>query len=127
MISCPVSLPCPWNKVLLKSFLDSSFCPWPLDLAMVPRMIVTPPEQSSSHGHCAGHIDCSAQIHQEGCLPGAGSLSLLQQIFLTQEWNWGLLHCRQILYQLSHQGSHIHTCIRIYIHTYVHTYVHTYM
>ena len=36
---------------------------------------------------------------------GVGSLSLLQQIFLTQESNWGLLHCRQILYQLSYQGS----------------------
>ena len=30
-----------------------------------------------------------------------GSLSLLQRIFRTQESNWGLLHCRQILYQLS--------------------------
>ena len=27
-----------------------------------------------------------------------GSLSLLQGIFLTQELNWGLLHCRQILH-----------------------------
>ena len=36
---------------------------------------------------------------------GVGSLSLLQRIFLTQEVNWSLLHCRQILYQLSHQGS----------------------
>ena len=34
-----------------------------------------------------------------------GSLSLLQQIFLTQESNQGLLHWRQILYQLSYQGS----------------------
>ena len=34
-----------------------------------------------------------------------GSLSLLQWIFPTQELNWGLLHCRQILYQLSYQGS----------------------
>ena len=33
---------------------------------------------------------------------GVGSLSLLQGIFLTQELNWGLLHCRQILYQLSY-------------------------
>ena len=33
---------------------------------------------------------------------GVGSLSLLQQIFLTQESNWGLLHCRQIVYQLNH-------------------------
>ena len=36
---------------------------------------------------------------------GVGSLSLLQQIFPTQESNRGLLHCRQILYQLSYEGS----------------------
>ena len=35
---------------------------------------------------------------------GVGSLSLLQRIFLTQELNQGLLHCRQFLYQLSYQG-----------------------
>ena len=34
-----------------------------------------------------------------------GSLSLLQWIFLTQESNWGLLHCGWILYQLSYRGS----------------------
>ena len=33
-----------------------------------------------------------------------GSLSFLQGIFPTQELNLGLLHCRQILYQLSQQG-----------------------
>ena len=27
---------------------------------------------------------------------GVGSLSFLQGIFPTQEWNWSLLHCRQI-------------------------------
>ena len=36
---------------------------------------------------------------------GVGSLSLLQEIFPTQGLNPGLLHCRQILYQLSHRGS----------------------
>ena len=36
---------------------------------------------------------------------GVGSLSLLQGIFLAQGSNPGLLHCRQILYQLSHKGS----------------------
>ena len=36
---------------------------------------------------------------------GGGNLSLLQWIFPTQELNQGLLHCRQILYQLSYQGS----------------------
>ena len=35
---------------------------------------------------------------------GVVGLSLLQQIFLTQELNWVLLHCRRILYQLSYQG-----------------------
>ena len=36
---------------------------------------------------------------------GVGSLSVLQEIFPTQGWNPSLLHCRRILYQLSHQGS----------------------
>ena len=36
-----------------------------------------------------------------------GSLSLLQGIFRTQELNWGLLHCRWILYQLSYQVNPI--------------------
>ena len=36
---------------------------------------------------------------------GVGSLSLLQQVFPTQESIRGLLHHRQILYQLSYGGS----------------------
>ena len=36
---------------------------------------------------------------------GVGSLSLLQRIFPTQEWNQDLLHHRRILYQLSYEGS----------------------
>ena len=35
---------------------------------------------------------------------GVGSPSLLQGIFLTQELNQGLLHCRRILYQQSYQA-----------------------
>ena len=42
-------------------------------------------------------------------LPGqntaVGSLSLLQGTCPNQRLNLGLLHCRQILYQLSHKGS----------------------
>jgi len=34
-----------------------------------------------------------------------GSLSLLKGNFPTQDSNWGLLHCRRILYHLSYQGS----------------------
>ena len=36
---------------------------------------------------------------------GVGSLCLLQGIFPTQGLNPSLLHCGQILYQLSHKGS----------------------
>ena len=42
---------------------------------------------------------------------GVGSHFLLQGIFLTQGSNLGLLHCRQILYRLSHQGSRYVYCI----------------
>ena len=38
---------------------------------------------------------------------GVGCHSLLQGIFPTQGLNSNLLHCRQILYCLSHQGSPI--------------------
>ena len=34
-----------------------------------------------------------------------GCHALLQGIFLTQELNLALLHCRQIIYRVSHQGS----------------------
>ena len=36
---------------------------------------------------------------------GVGTLSLLQEIFPTHGLNLGLLHCRQILYHLSHQEN----------------------
>ena len=45
---------------------------------------------------------------------GVDSHSLLQRIFPTPGSNPGLLHCRQILYQLSHKGSlerELGTCI----------------
>ena len=40
-------------------------------------------------------------------ITGVGSHTLLQDIFLTQGSNWSLLHCRQILYQLSQHRSPI--------------------
>ena len=44
-------------------------------------------------------------ILQARILDGVGSLSLLQGIFSTQESNPGLLHFRQMIYQLSYEGS----------------------
>ena len=48
-----------------------------------------------------------------GQTTGVGSCSLLQGIFPTQGSNPGLLHCRQILYQLSYQGSPTHTLYQL--------------
>ena len=44
--------------------------------------------------------------------PGVGGHSLLQGIFPTQGSNPSLLHCRQILYRLSHQRRLL-PCIRV--------------
>ena len=53
-----------------------------------------------------------------------GSLSLLQGILPAQESNWGLLHGRWILYQLSYQGS---PCMPIYIYIHIHKYIYIYI
>ena len=44
-------------------------------------------------------------MNSPGQNTGVDSCSLLQGIFATQGWNPGLLHYRQILYQLSYMGS----------------------
>ena len=55
-------------------------------------------------------MDCSppgSSVHgvSPGKKTGVGCHALLQGVFPTQGLNPGLLHCRQILYQLSYQGS----------------------
>ena len=55
---------------------------------------------------------------------GVGNLSLLQRIFPTQGSNPGLLHCRWVLYQLSHQGSPSFVYIYMHTHTHTHTHIH---
>ena len=49
------------------------------------------------------------RLHSPWNSPGQNtevdSLSLLREIFPTQGSNWGLPHCRQIIYQLSHKGK----------------------
>ena len=49
----------------------------------------------------------SAEPQEKPKNTGVGSLCLLQGIFPTQESNWGLLHCRRLLYQPSCEGSPI--------------------
>ena len=55
-------------------------------------------KKSKSESHSV-----AADSFAPGQNTGVGGLSLLQGIFPTQESNWGLLHCRRILYQLSYQ------------------------
>ena len=53
-------------------------------------------------------MDCNPPLSVHGIFQARIlEYSLLQGIFLTQGSNPGLLHCRQILYYLSHQGSPI--------------------
>ena len=69
----------------------------------------------SSRGSSQSRIEPRSRALQVDSLPsepagkpentGVGSLSLLQGILLTQESNWGLLHCRWILYQLSYREA----------------------
>ena len=47
----------------------------------------------------------SVHVDSPGKNTGMGCHALLQEIFPTQGLNPGLLHCRWILYQLSHQSS----------------------
>ena len=49
--------------------------------------------------------DLYSPRNSSGQNTGVGSLSLLQGIFPIQRSNPGLLHCRCIVYQLSHKGS----------------------
>ena len=50
---------------------------------------------------------CNLIVHGDspGKNTGVSCHAFFQVIFPTQGSNSGLLHCRQILYQLSHQGS----------------------
>ena len=49
--------------------------------------------------------DSSVHGDSPGKNTGVGCYVLLQRIFPTQRLNPGFLHCRWILYHLSHQGS----------------------
>ena len=51
---------------------------------------------------------------------GVSSFSLLQGIFPARKLNSGLLHCRRILYQLSHKGSQVLELLRLKYLTLLH-------
>ena len=67
------------------------------------RVQLCNPKDCSLPGSSAHGILCP--WNSPGKNTGVGSHSLLQGIFPAQGSNPGLLHCRQILYHMSHQGS----------------------
>ena len=91
----PARLLCPWG-FSRQECLSGLPCPAPEDLpnpGIEPR---SPALQVDS---------LPSEPPRKPKNTGVGSLSLLQGIFLTQEFNQRLLHCRRILYQLSYQES----------------------
>ena len=98
------------------SVVSDSVIPWTIQSMELSRPEYWSEEPFPSPGDLPNpRIEPTSPALQADSLPaespgkpkntGVGSLSLLQQIFPTQELNWGLLHCRQILYQLRYQGS----------------------
>ena len=82
--------------------------------ARILEWVASPFSRSSKPRSPALQADyLSAEPQAKPKNTGVGSLSLLQGIFLTQQSNWGLLHCRQILYQLSYWGSQSKHSIKV--------------
>ena len=80
--------------------------PFPLTPGHTPVLCLLAP----SHLILCDSMHCSppgSSVHGDspGKNTGVGCHALLQGIFPSQGSNPGLLHCRQILYHLSHQGS----------------------
>ena len=101
-----------WPLPSLQSFLPSKDC-WSIirqTLWFHGLLKSFPPIFNESESHSV--VSDSLQPHglysswnSPGRNTGMGSCSFLQVIFSAQELNPGLLHCRQILHQLSHKGS----------------------
>ena len=79
--------------------------------ARILEWVAFPSSRASSQPRVQIQVSCiaggffTAEPQGKPKNTGVGSLSLLQRIFLTHKLNWVLLHCRQILYQLSNQGG----------------------
>ena len=81
---------------------------------MITEMLPSPASLPRAESESESHSVVSDSLWPHGLYgpwnspgqnTGVGSLSLFQGIFPAQGLNPGLLHCRRILYQLSHKGS----------------------
>ena len=110
-VRCTWSLSCIWLFVTPRTVVCQAPLSTVILLARILEWVVMP----SSRGFSQPKIEPRSPALQADSLPaeppgkpknaGVGSLSLLQQMYSTQESNWGLLHYRRILYQLNYQGS----------------------
>ena len=82
-------------------FLCCTICPHSFFISY----IVVESESHSVLSNSLWPLGLYSPWNSPGQNTGMGILSLLQEIFPTQGLNPGLLHCRWILYQLSHKGS----------------------
>ena len=90
-------------------------CQAPQSMGILQARILEWVDMTSSRGSSQLRDQTQVSALQVDSLPsepaekpkniGVCSLLLLQGLFLTQELNWGLPNCRQILYRLSQQGS----------------------
>ena len=100
----------PWLASLEKKMAThSSVLAWKIPWAKEPGGLQFTGLQRIEHDCVTEHrinmVSLPAEPQGKPKNSGVSSLSLLQGIFPTQESNWGLLHCRWILYQLSYEGS----------------------
>ena len=101
----PTRLLCPWG-FSRQEYCSGLPCPPPGDL---PNPVIEPRSPT---------LQADSLLSEPPGKPkntGVGNLSFLQGNFSTQESNWGLLHCRQILYQLSYQESPSQISTYIYL------------
>ena len=96
-----VPMDCSWPGSSVHGILQARILEWVVMPS--PRGSSQPMDQTRSPALQADSLPTEPSGKPKNT--GVGSLSLLQWVFLTQESNWGLLHCRQILYQLSYQAA----------------------
>ena len=95
---------CPWDGFSRQEYWSRLPCPPPGDLSnpgIEPRSPALQADSSPS------------EPPGKPKNTGVGSLSLPQGIFPTQESNQGLLHCRQILYEMNYWGSPPNTILLV--------------
>ena len=102
--SCPTvcdHVPVPRQAPLYMGILEARMLEW---VAMPSSRGSSKPKDQTQISHIAGRFFTFWPTGKPKNT-GVGRLSLLQEIFLTQESNWGLLYWRWILCQLSYQRS----------------------